>query len=78
MVYKSLEVQIGWQMSARLHLKCMNLIFLDALASLDFKLSVTESVSDFPLSKYSVNQEIQVTHVIQVIIKLIKIIKIIK
>ena len=41
--------------------------FLDALASLDFKLSVGESVSNLPFFffKYSVNQVIQVTQMIQ-------------
>ena len=36
--------------------------FLDALSSLDFRLSVTESVSDLPFFffKYSVNQGIHV------------------
>ena len=39
--------------------------FLDALASLDFKLSVGESVSNLPFFKYSVNQVVQVTQLIQ-------------
>ena len=39
--------------------------FLDALASLDFNLSVGESVSNLPFFKYSVNQVIQVTQLIQ-------------
>ena len=39
--------------------------FLDALASLDLKLSVTESVSDLPFFKYSVNQVMKVIQLIQ-------------
>ena len=39
--------------------------FLGALASLDFKLSVGESVSNLPFFKYSVNQVVQVTQLIQ-------------
>ena len=39
--------------------------FLDMLASLEFKLSL--SVSNLPFSKYSVNQVIHVIQVIQVI-----------
>ena len=44
--------------------------FLDAPASLDFKLSVAESVSNLPIFfffKYLVNQVMQVTKLIQVI-----------